>query len=394
MPLPSPLRLPDGLPATPVPWVSPALYAVVAIAGGYAGLRGLGETQPLPFIAGLAALVALDWAERRRWPAGTPVAPGLVLLAVRAGLFLIVAGADGSGLSRVLFLLLPFGIYFVLGPVASATAAVLCLGGLVAAFQTAAPGWHERVEAVADVLMFTVGLVLAVAMASVAVEEQRQRSRLEASHARLRVYADQVAELSAAAERGRLARDIHDGLGHHLTAISVLLEKAEAFRERDGNIAVAAIADARHSARLALEEVRASVRTIRIDAEPFHLAAALKELARRSGERPVVVFDGEGDERRFDREALTALYRAAQEGVTNARRHSGASKVEILLRCDDDRAQLTVTDDGRGFADGAEGLGLTGMRERLDLVGGAVVVDTGRGAGTQLTATVPFRALS
>ncbi len=336
----------------------------------------------------MAALVALDWFERRRWPGGSPVLPGSLLLLVRLGLFLVVAAADGSGLSRVLLLLLPFGAYFVLGPVASVAVGALCLGGIAIAFQAADPGWHGRTEAVADVLMFAIGLVLAVAMASVAVEEQRQRGRVEASHARLRAYADQVADLSAAAERGRLARDIHDGLGHHLTAISVLLEKAEAYRDRDAAVADAAVADARRSAHSALEEVRASVRTLRADAEPFRLAAALDELALRSDRDQSIVVDIEGDEGGFARDVLVALFRAAQEGVTNARRHSGAGLVAIRLRLDEDRARLVVSDDGRGFT-AAEGAGLTGMRERLELVGGTLAVDSVPGAGTRLTAVVP-----
>ncbi|MQM26054.1 sensor histidine kinase [Glycomyces albidus] len=392
MPLPRPLRRSDGLPAAPVPWVSTVLYAAVAVAGAYAGARGLGDTDAVPFAAGLAALAALDRFERRRWPAGSPALPGTLLLAVRLGLVLVVAAADGSGLSRVLLLLLPFGAYFVLGPVASVAIGALCLGGIVIAFQAADPGWHGRTEAVADVLMFAIGLVLAVAMASAAVEEQRQRARVESSHARLRAYADQVADLSAAAERGRLARDIHDGLGHHLTAISVLLEKAEAYRDRDGAVADAAVADARHSAQRALEEVRASVRTLRADAEPFRLTAALDELALRSGRVPAVVVEAGGDERRFTRDALVALFRAAQEGVTNARRHSGAERVEIRLRLGEDRARLVVADDGRGFAAGTEGSGLTGMRERLELVGGSLAVESAPGAGTRLTAVVPSAA--
>ncbi|RRS00407.1 sensor histidine kinase [Glycomyces terrestris] len=392
MPLPSRPRRPDGLPAAPVPWVSPALYAAVAVAGAYAGLRGLGDTRALPFAAGLAALAALDWGERRRWPAGTPPLPGTLLLAVRLGLFLVVAAADGSGLSRVLFLLLPFGAYFVLGPAASVAAGALCLGGIVIGFQLADPAWHGRTEAVADVLMFAIGLVLAVAMASVAVEEQRQRARVESSHARLRAYADQVADLSAAAERGRLARDIHDGLGHHLTAISVLLEKAAAYRDRDAAVADAAVADARHSAQRALEEVRASVRTLRADAEPFRLAASLEELALRSGRSPLVVVEAGGDEGPFTRDALVALFRAAQEGVTNARRHAGAERVEVRLRLEADRGRLVVADDGRGFAAGREGAGLAGMRERLELAGGTLAVESAPGAGTRLTAVVPSAA--
>ncbi|MGO4455715.1 sensor histidine kinase, partial [Streptomyces sp. M-16] len=94
-----------------------------------------------------------------------------------------------------------------------------------------------------------------LAMAAVAVREQRARDRLEGT-------LGQVAELSAARERNRLAREIHDSLGHHLTAIGIQLEKAEAFADLEPAASARAVGHARWSANRALDEVRASVRTL------------------------------------------------------------------------------------------------------------------------------------
>src|SRR5205814_655022 len=85
----------------------------------------------------------------------------------------------------------------------------------------------------------------------------------EASRARAEAYAGQVAELAAITERNRLARDIHDSLGHHLTAIAIQLEKATAFRQRDPTASEQALVDARRSTQYALEDVRQSVGQIR-----------------------------------------------------------------------------------------------------------------------------------
>jgi signal transduction histidine kinase len=383
-----------------VPWVAPALYLAVLLAGGYAAMAGLGPASPRAsglFLGGLAVLFVLDAAERRRWPVATPALPAGLLLATRAALFLVVAAGDRSGLSRILFVLLPFTAYFAFGRPVSIAVAIGCVGVVVVIYQLTAAHWYADKAYVSDLLMFAVGLALTVLMAAVAVRERDGRQR--------------VAELSAAAERNRMARDIHDELGHRLTAIAVLLEKAEAFRGRDPAVADQALRDARDSARQALDGVRRSVRTLRADelhpgqrdGGPFRLGPAVAELVRGADTgRPAIVLDVAGDEIGYDERALTALYRAAQEGITNARRHADAGQVRVSLAFDRAGARLVVADDGRGFATGngaaahgdAAGFGLAGMRERVRLVGGSVEVDSvevdsGAGTGTRLVVTVP-----
>lgn len=374
-----------------MPWVSSVLYGAVLVAGGYAGLVELGDTRPVLFAGGLAALVGLDLAERRRYPDRTPAGPAAALLVTQLVLFVLVAAADGSGLSRVLFLLLPFTAYFAFGRAASIAIGIGCVALVAVNFQLTVPNWYSQSEQVSDLLMFCIGLVLTIAMASVAVEEQRGRARLEQSHAQLRSYAARVSELSAAAERNRLARDIHDGLGHHLTAITVLLEKAAVFRERDPAVAERAVADAHRSARRALDDVRRSVRALRVEAAPFRLSSALDDLVHEVDDgRLSVTLDCAGNESGYDPMALMALYRAAQESITNARRHAAATRVSVTVRCDESRARLVVADDGCGFSPEREGYGLLGMRERVQLVEGSVEVDSGR-SGTRVTVTVPRR---
>ncbi|MFC6577385.1 sensor histidine kinase [Planomonospora parontospora] len=370
----------------PVPWVSPVLYGAVLAAGVYAWLAGFGDTRPALFAGGLAALAGLDLLEARRHPEGTPRRQAAVLLGARIALFAAVAAADGSGLSRALFVLVPFTAYFAFGRTAAVALAVACALSLAVAGAVADPRWYANPEQVSDLLMFSVGLVLAVAMAAVAVEERRARTELAASAAR-------VAELSAAAERNRVARDIHDDLGHHLTAVVVLLEKAAAFRELDAATADRAIADAHGSARRALGDVRRSVRTLREEGGgSFNLADALAELVEGQADDGVAVaLELAGDERGHDPAALRAVYRAAQEGITNARRHARATRVTVAATLGAAGAELVVSDDGRGFAPEREGYGLLGMRERVHLAGGRVDIGAAPGGGTRLTVTIPRR---
>lgn len=352
--------------------VTAAVYAVVLVAGVYyAVVHGGGVADVVAFggvMLVLFAVLAVERPERAR-----------VLLGLKLVLFALAAATDGSGLSKALFVLLPFTAYLALGRRAGLTTAALCLAGLVAVLQLTAPGWTGDAEQVGDLLMFTIGLVLALAAAETASAEARARVRLEESHAR-------VAELSAAAERGRVARDLHDSLGHHLTAVSVQLEKAEVFRDRDPDAAARAVAEARAAARNALEDVREAVKALR---PGFRIRPALRELVE-SATGPEVVLEVRGDESGTDEAALTTLYRAAQEALTNARRHARATEVRVAVTFDGDLARLEVADNGHGLTSAREGHGLTGMRERAALAGGDVHLVSSP-AGTTVTVTVPRR---
>jgi signal transduction histidine kinase len=98
-----------------------------------------------------------------------------------------------------------------------------------------------------------------------------------------------------------------------------------------------------------------------------------------------------GDQRRYGGAALVALYRAVQEALTNVRKHAQAARVSVDIDLGEAVASLSVIDDGRGFAaaDSTEGYGLRGMRERLELVGGALTVDSRAGGGTRLVVRIP-----
>jgi signal transduction histidine kinase len=345
-----------------VPWVAGAVYAIVLLAGLYYVLGGLSDANPvrlLGFVGGIAALFVVEALDRRR--------PRAVLLCVRLALFVVVVAFDESGLSRVLFVLVPFGAYLAFGRAVGVALGGVCLALLVGGFAVWAPGWYRDANYVSDVLMFSMGLVLALAMADVADRERRA--------------ADRIADLTAAAERNRLARDIHDSLGHHLTAISIQLEKVAAFTERDAAVAGQALADARRSVGRALEDVRTSVGTLR---EPARLVHALGDLAG-------VELRVEGEERDTGQATVTALYRAAQEAVTNARRHGRADHVTVTLTFGALDTRLVVADDGRGFDPAApqRGFGLLGLRERAALLGGTVTVDSAPGTGTRVSVILP-----
>jgi signal transduction histidine kinase len=370
-----------------LPWVASVLYAAVLFAGVSYRLAGLGRGggPTVVFVAVMVSLLVLEVVERRRYGTSPPRGIAVALLLVRAALYLAATTVDGSGFARVLFVLIPFAAYFSIGRRASYGLAALCLAVAVTDL-VRTPGWTGDAEAISDLLMLGIGLVFAVSMAAVAAEAEQGRAQLARS-------ADQAVRMATVTERNRLARDIHDDLGHHLTAIAVQLEKATAFRDRDPDAADVALDDVRRSARQALADVRRSVAALREDDAPDSTATAMAALANGlRGADFAVAVDVRGDESRYAAGARLALYRAAQEALTNARRHAGADRVELTVCFDEDEALLLVADNGCGFAADpwlSAGFGLRGMRERLAAVGGTVAFDTTPEQGTRLTVLVP-----
>ncbi|WP_218005205.1 sensor histidine kinase [Actinomadura macra] len=357
----------------PVPWVSPLLCLAVLLGGVYYAVIEAGASlRTAGFAATLLLLVGLDVLDRRL--------PPIVLLAARIALYVAVNALDVSGVARVLFVLVPFTAYFAFGRRTSIALGAACVASLITAFTLRVEDWQTRSEYISDVVMFTLGIVLSITMAAVAVREREARIRLEGTMR-------DVEALSAAQERNRLAREIHDSLGHHLTAIGIQLEKAETFAELDPASAQDALSNARWSADRALTEVRQSVRAL--GRRPFRLTEALNELIDHlHNDSLAISLDVTGEERGRPLAPLTAVYRTAQEALTNACRHSDATQIRLHLSYEDTGASLVVTDDGRGF-DLREGFGLRGMRERIANIGGRLELASAPGQ-TTVSVTVPW----
>ncbi len=251
-------------------------------------------------------------------------------------------------------------------------------------------------------LQFVPALLFVVVFSAVVARERAARAeverlavQLEEANRKLREYAAQAEELATAKERNRLAREIHDTLGHFLTVINVQLEAAQAVMAADQARASVAMAKAQALAKDGLAEVRRSVAALRaspMESRPLPEAiAALADECRAGG--VVVDYQVQGAPRRLALPSEMALYRTAQEALTNVRKHARASRVD--LRLDYAAAagvRLTVQDNGVGAVDPAdrEGrFGLLGVRERMNLLGGQVRIQTAPGQGFRLEVDVP-----
>jgi signal transduction histidine kinase len=364
-------------------------------------------------VGATAVFFALDRFEYRRYGELTPARAALLLFIARVLIYEAVTWADAYRYSALLTIYLPLlGFWYFGGLIGLELAFLACVDY---AFHQMAltPTWLSDPNNLQSHLQFLLALLFALALMQVLVQERASRTRSEsllseleeanqelaAAHQQLRQYADEVEQLAVAKERNRLARDIHDSLGHYLTIISVQLEKALSYRAHNPEEGDQAVRDAKRMASEALGEVRQSVSALRASDEPFALIPALQALAQRvKSDRFSVEIAVEGLENGYAQQALLALYRVAQEGLTNIQKHAHATAARLHLTFGQNGATLRLADNGKGFdvnqldelpprRDG--GYGIQGARERLELVGGSLEVHSAVGAGATLIATIP-----
>ena len=232
-------------------------------------------------------------------------------------------------------------------------------------------------------------------------ENERLFQRLIEGERRFRGLAKAVWKVQED-ERRRLARELHDGLGQTLTALTNQLARVQQkLGERDGDELAARLADSVEMARLALNETRELSRLLRPPVlDDLGLATALSWLARTLEQRAGlhVELSLTGIEERFDPELETLVFRIAQEALTNVLRHACVDQARVALSRSGGLLVLRVSDGGQGFnpqaamagGEMATGSGLRGMRDRCELFGGHIEIVSAPGQGTLISAAVPL----
>jgi signal transduction histidine kinase len=275
--------------------------------------------------------------------------------------------------SLVFMVLLPYALYrwgsgaeIVIG-----SGIVLAKLGLSYTF-----GYLSLVDAISGVVFLSTTVALGAAMRFRAGARSR-----ELEGVRLR-------------ERERIARDLHDTVAHHVSAMAIRAQAGLATADLQPDAATDALRLIEAEASRALTEMRTMVRTLRrnepADRAPSPRVADLERLTSRARTGPVVEVVLTGDVDGLPDAVGAAIYRLAQESVTNARRHARhASRIEVCVAVDETSVRLSVTDDGDGGAAGSSGFGLIGMRERADLLGGTCEAGPNAGRGWTVTAVLP-----
>jgi signal transduction histidine kinase len=226
-------------------------------------------------------------------------------------------------------------------------------------------------------------------------ESQHLLAELQEAHDRLQEYSMRVEELAIVEERNRLAREMHDTLGHRLTVASVQLEGAQRLCSSDPERAHSMVGTVREQVREALGELRQTVAALRVPIEAdLELRSALRRLVAHFEEATDLTVHQILPEQvpALPGPYRLAIYRAAQEALTNTQRHADASQVWLVLTIHDEAIALLVSDDGKGlsYSAGGAGFGLRGMKERATQLGGELHVEPRRGGGTQVSFRLPL----
>jgi len=330
--------------------------------------KGVSAEDPAKWVLlGTAGIAWLGWMASRRLRA--PLRTTWCLLALLAASGGALAAWAPNAITFMAVAGLGAGIAFEAVPATAAGAiGVVALGAVK--LGVGSPG----VLVAEGALSVVVGLMVGASRRQY-VERTFQAEQLLAERVRADAEGDRAAAL---AERNRIGREVHDVLAHSLGALSVQLDAADALLERSDDPAKAhqLVQQARKLAVQGLEETRQAVHALRD--EPVALAEQLASLAARDSAELTVT----GAPRPLAADAGLALYRAAQEAVTNARKHAPGSLVSIRLDFDLGSTRLRVTNGpgpsseaGNELSTTGGGFGLQGMRERIELLGGQVVAE-------------------
>ena len=240
--------------------------------------------------------------------------------------------------------------------------------------------------------MFTAVLITVVGGSNIFMAQKMR------ADCKLRLKQEEIEALAAVAERERIARDLHDVLGHTLSVIVLkselagrLLDRELALLPPEPNVsfqrARAEIGDVERSARTALGEVREAIGGYRAKGLPAEIDAARQTLAAAN---VTLLIHGKAGTADLSAAEETVLALALREAVTNIVRHAGASTCHLYLESDNGRHRLRIEDDGQP-ATLREGNGLRGMRERVESLGGQLSLHSD--AGTALLIELPLRSL-
>jgi signal transduction histidine kinase len=368
-------------------------YASAIATAGYAPRAFTPSRLGLLILAGLAYVIAgtlwFAWCRRKgklQWTATYFV------------IQLLVSGT-------IIYLLPSGAIFLITLPLAGQSVMLLngrwaflvCVGIFL---MMVAPIWWRGGIAPALIvgMIFLAGIVFVVVFTRIAVNERQARAEVERlvaevgeANRKLREYAAQVDELATVRERNRLAREIHDSLGHYLTVVNVQIEAARAViddRERSLDV----LRKAQTLTQDGLAEVRRSVAALRSTTDEHRPLSEVLQLlvneCRSAGIDARLAI--EGIPRDLSSQVELTLYRAAQEGLTNVRKHAKATRATLTLDYSKpDAIRLTIEDDGIGGDAGAGGFGLLGVRERALLLEGEVHINRGADGGFALEVDLP-----
>lgn len=344
---------------------------------------------PYGWLVYLGGILITAYYERASPPQWTATLIGMAIFLV---VYFRTYWVDGRELVAMIAIEAALGLFFVRdNPAAAcyfiyAACAIAWIGTPVAAYRylgtylvliaAAAFAVHVPWQSV------TIAIVFSALLGAVTIRQCEMKQTLGA----LRLAHEEIERIAKVAERERIARDIHDVLGHTLSVIVLKSELAARLADRDIARATVEIRDVERIARQTLGELREAVAGYRADGIEAEFVRARSVLETAGVD---VVYDAEALTLTPTEESVLSL--AIREGVTNIVRHARAHTAQLHLHAANGAYRLEIADDGSGIS-AIEGAGLAGMRERVEALGGTLVREVA--GGTRLILTLPGGAQS
>jgi signal transduction histidine kinase len=363
-----------------------ALAAVVLLAGQaevWAGAFSSELTGPRWALAAAYAMCAAALIFRRR----DPLAVALVIAAVLIAEFAAFGSSQGLGT-----FLIPLIAAYTLGEGGSLRRGLIGMAALLAmgaVWDASDPSDAGRLTEHAGQVIWLTPWVVAFLFG---LYWRSRRVNLDQA---VREQAGR-AERAVAEERTRIARELHDAIGHSVAVMTVQTSAVRRLLHGDQDKERTALETVEATGREAMAEMRKIVGVLRTGDEAPDLAPppSLAQLDRLAGNFRhaglAVDLQITGDTAAVPPGLSATVYRVVQESLTNALKHAAARQVRVLIECREDRLEVTVTDDGRGgAADPAKGAGLAGMRERVKVYGGTLLAGPAAGGGFTVHAVLP-----
>jgi signal transduction histidine kinase len=255
----------------------------------------------------------------------------------------------------------------------------------------------KNTEIISALFLFGLCVACISIMIKALQREYDSRQKLALAHNKLREYAMLAEDKATLDERNRIAREIHDSLGHALTAQSIQLDNAIAFWQLEPTKAYNFLTEAKTLVTTALREIRYSVATMRADPlQEQNLEIAIATLLKEFSQRTTIVPQCHISlPYPLSKEVKTTLYRIVQEALTNISKHSEATKVVVELQAFPEHLSLLIKDNGKGFdpQQNTTGFGLQGVRERVAALAGYLQMSSDFDRGCTITVNIPRKQL-
>ena len=252
---------------------------------------------------------------------------------------------------------------------------------------------HFGMHIVAETLVFGLGIFFVLQLTNKVLSERQMRQKLANANEQLKEYSQKIEELATLQERNRIARDIHDSLGHALTSLNIQMQTAVKLWEKEPTLAHSFLTQAQSLGKTAMQEVRKSISTLREDPkEEQPLEARIETLAddyrRGTG---LVICTNITRCGTVSKPIAKTIYRIVQESLTNIFKYAEATEVRIELKTTPEELSLTVEDNGKGFNPKQKhsGFGLQGMQERVVTVNGQFQLISASGKGCRIEVKIP-----